>query len=65
MLPDMSDTDMELLARYSRQHAEDDFAELVRRHLGLVFRGAAPGPLAATRRGSSPIRFIDLARSAE
>ena len=28
MLPDMSDTDMELLARYTRQHAEDAFAEL-------------------------------------
>ena len=35
ILPEMSDTDMELLTRYLRQHAEDAFAELVRRHLGL------------------------------
>ena len=27
--PDMSDTDLELLARYTRQHAEDAFAEVV------------------------------------
>lgn len=40
MLSDMSDTDMELLARYTRQHAEDAFAELVRRHLGLVYSAA-------------------------
>ena len=32
----MSDTDLELLARYTRQHAEDAFAELVRRHVDLV-----------------------------
>ncbi len=36
----MSDTDMELLARYTRQHAEDAFAELVRRHLDLVHSAA-------------------------
>src|ERR1041385_6894096 len=40
MFPDMSDTDMELLARYTRQHAEDAFAEIVRRHLGLVYSAA-------------------------
>ncbi len=40
MLPDMSDTDRELLAHYTRQHAEDAFAELVRRHLGLVYSAA-------------------------
>jgi RNA polymerase sigma factor (sigma-70 family) len=40
MLPDMSDTDLELLARYTRQHAEDAFVELVRRHLGLVYSAA-------------------------
>src|SRR5688572_16406403 len=33
----MSDSDSELLARYSRQDAEEAFAELVRRHLGLVY----------------------------
>jgi RNA polymerase sigma factor (sigma-70 family) len=36
----MSETDLELLARYTRQHAEDAFAELVRRHLGLVHSAA-------------------------
>jgi hypothetical protein len=50
MLPDMSDTDLELLARYTRQHsshrnpmeadAEDDFAEVVRRYLALVYSAA-------------------------
>jgi hypothetical protein len=35
----MSDTDMELLARYTRQQAEDDFAELVRRHRRRWFVG--------------------------
>ncbi len=36
----MSNTDLQLLARYTRQHAEDAFAELVRRHLDLVFFAA-------------------------
>ena len=36
----MSDTDLELLARYARHHAEDSFAEIVRRHLGLVYSAA-------------------------
>ncbi len=36
----MSDTDLELLARYSRQKAEDAFAEIVRRHLDLVHSAA-------------------------
>ena len=36
----MSDTDLELLARYARHGAEDAFAELVRRHLGLVHSAA-------------------------
>src|SRR5262245_52390321 len=36
----MSDTDLELLARYSRQKAEDAFAEVVRRHLDLVYSAA-------------------------
>ena len=40
MLTDMSDTDLELLARYSRQHAEEAFTELVGRHLGLVYSAA-------------------------
>jgi RNA polymerase sigma factor (sigma-70 family) len=40
MLIDMSETDMQLLAGYIRHRAEDDFAELVRRHLGLVYSAA-------------------------
>jgi hypothetical protein len=46
----MSDTDLELLARYTQQHlsrrnpmetdAEDAFAEIVRRHLDLVHSAA-------------------------
>jgi RNA polymerase sigma factor (sigma-70 family) len=40
MFSDMSDTDMELLARYTRHRDEDAFAEIVRRHLGLVYSAA-------------------------
>ena len=61
----MSDTDMELLARYTRQHAEDDFAELVRRHLGLVYSAAlrqVRSPQLAEEVTQSA--FIDLARNA-
>ncbi len=36
----MSDTDSELLARYTRHRAEDAFAEIVRRHLDLVHSAA-------------------------
>src|SRR6266404_3040785 len=65
MLSDMSDTDMELLARYTRQHVEDAFAELVRRHLGLVYSAAlrqVRSPQLAEEVAQSA--FIDLARSA-
>lgn len=40
MLSQMSDTDAELLTRYTRHRAEDAFAELVRRHLDLVHSAA-------------------------
>src|SRR5258706_8676311 len=66
MLADMSDTDLELLARYTRQHAEDAFAELVRRHLGLVYSAAlrqVRSPQLAQEVTQSA--FIDLARSAD
>ena len=61
----MSDADLELLARYNREHAEDAFAELVHRHLGLVYS-------AALRQVRSPqlaeeicqCVFTDLARNA-
>lgn len=36
----MSDTDLELLARYAQHRTEDAFAEIVRRHLGLVYSAA-------------------------
>jgi RNA polymerase sigma factor (sigma-70 family) len=36
----MSETDLELLARYVRHRAEDAFAEIVRRHLDLVHSAA-------------------------
>src|SRR6185369_11234902 len=65
MLSDMSDTDMELLARYTRQHAEDAFAELVQRHLGLVYSAAlrqVRSPQLAEEVAQSV--FIDLARQA-
>ena len=65
MFPDMSDTDLELLARYTRQHAEDAFAELVRRHLGLVYSAAlrqVRSPQLAEEVTQSA--FIDLARNA-
>jgi RNA polymerase sigma factor (sigma-70 family) len=61
----MGDSDMELLTRYLRQHAEDAFAELVRRHLGLVYSAALRqihSPQLAEEVAQSV--FIDLARNA-
>jgi len=65
MLADMSGTDLELLARYRQQHAEDAFAELVQRHLGLVYSAAlrqVRSPQLAEEVAQSV--FIDFARSA-
>src|SRR5881628_2919886 len=65
MLADMSGTDLELLARYRQQHAEDAFAELVQRHLGLVYSAAlrqVRSPQLAEEVAQSV--FIDLARNA-
>ncbi len=36
----MSDTDLELLARYGQQNAEDAFTEVVLRHFDLVYAAA-------------------------
>jgi RNA polymerase sigma factor (sigma-70 family) len=61
----MSDTDLQLLARYTGQHAEDAFAELVRRHLDLVFSAAlrqVRSPQLAEEVAQSA--FTDLARQA-
>ena len=52
----MSDTDLQLLARYARQHAEDAFAEIVRRHLDLVYSAA----LRRFARRNWPMRFRNL-----
>lgn len=57
MLLKMSDTDLQLLARYARHHAEDAFAEIVRRHLGLVYS-------AARRQVRSPQLAEEVAQSA-
>ena len=61
----MSETDLQLLARYANQRAEDAFAEVVRRHIDLVHS-------AALRQVRSPelaeevaqAVFIELARQA-
>jgi RNA polymerase sigma factor (sigma-70 family) len=61
----MSDTDLELLVRYTRQHAEDAFGEIVRRHLDLVFSAAlrqVRSPQLAEEVAQSV--FTDLARQA-
>lgn len=61
----MSDTDLELLALYTRQHAEDAFTEIVRRHLDLVHSAAlrqVRSPQLAEEVAQST--FINLARHA-
>jgi RNA polymerase sigma factor (sigma-70 family) len=61
----MSDTDLELLARYTRHHAEEAFAEIVRRHLDLVF-SAALRQVRSTQLAEEVAQttFISLARGA-
>ncbi len=61
----MSDTDLELLARYTRHHAEEAFAEIVRRHLDLVF-SAALRQVRSTQLAEEVAQttFISLARDA-
>src|SRR6266511_1798241 len=61
----MSDTDLQLLARYTRHQAEDAFAEVVRRHLDLVYCAAlrqVRSPQLAEEVAQST--FINLARHA-
>ena len=61
----MGVTDSELLSRYARQHVEDAFAELVRRHVGLVYSAAlrqAHSPQLAEEVSQSV--FTDLSRNA-
>jgi len=61
----MSDTDLQLLARYTRHQAEDAFAEIVRRHVNLVYSAAlrqVRSPQLAEEVAQSV--FADLARNA-
>ncbi len=61
----VNDTDLQLLARYVQEHAEDAFSEIVRRHLNLVFSAAlrqVRSPQFAEEVAQSV--FIDLARQA-
>src|SRR5882724_9365985 len=61
----MSDTDLQLLARYTHDRAEDAFAEIVRRHLDLVHSAAlrqVRSPQLAEEVAQSV--FTDLARNA-
>jgi RNA polymerase sigma factor (sigma-70 family) len=61
----MSEADLQLLDRYARDRAEDAFAELVRRHLDLVYSAAlrqVRSPQLAEEVAQSV--FTDLARAA-
>src|ERR1043166_8514129 len=61
----MSETDLELLERYTRHRAEDAFAEIVHRHLDLVHSAAlrqVRSPQLAEEVAQSV--FTDLARHA-
>jgi len=64
-LVNMDDTDRKLLARYASHHAEDAFAEIVRRHLGLVY-SAARRQVRASQLAEEVAQstFIKLARHA-
>src|SRR4051812_44178052 len=61
----MAETDLQLLARYARENAEEAFAEIVRRHVGLVHSAAlrqVRSPELAEEVAQSV--FSDLARQA-
>ncbi len=65
MILKMSDSDLQLLARFTERRNEDAFAELVHRHLGLVYSAAlrqVRSPQLAEEVAQSA--FTDLARSA-
>jgi RNA polymerase sigma factor (sigma-70 family) len=57
MFVEMNETDLDLLNRYTRHHAEEAFAEIVRRHLDLVYS-------AALRQVRSPQLAEEVAQSA-
>lgn len=61
----MTETDLELLKRYTRERTEDAFTEIVRRHLDLVYSAAlrqVRSPQLAEEIAQSA--FTDLARNA-
>jgi RNA polymerase sigma factor (sigma-70 family) len=62
----LSLTDAELLRRYAESHSEEAFAELVRRHLSLVFNTALRRVGGDTHRAEEIAQtvFTDLARKA-
>src|SRR5271169_6075350 len=62
----MTPTDLDLLRDYAEKHSEPAFADLVQRHLNLVFSAAlrqVRSPQLAEEVAQSV--FIDLARQAE
>src|SRR6185503_11186879 len=61
----MADTDLDLLARYTRHGTDDAFAELVRRHLDLV-HSAALRQIRSPQLAEEVVQsvFTDLARNA-
>jgi hypothetical protein len=58
----MSDTDLELLARYTRHHAEDAFSEVVRRHFDLVHSARCARSAHQLAEEVAQSVFTDLAR---
>jgi RNA polymerase sigma factor (sigma-70 family) len=61
----MSETDLQLLERYTRERAEDSFTEIVRRHLNLVY-SVALRQVRSTHVAEEVTQsvFADLARQA-